>query len=107
MVRLAIVYPHGTRFDMDYYINRHMAGAHQLLAPYGLVGVEVDRPVETGPYACIGYFYFTSLDGLQRGMQENGGGLIADVPNYTDVTPQLQIGEVLEVAPGGTSSSAA
>lgn len=99
MVRLAIVYPHGNRFDMDYYINRHMAGAHQLLASYGLVKVEVDRPVDKAPYACIGYLYFDSLDGLQRGMAANSGQLIADVPNYTDVEPQLQIGEVVEVAP--------
>jgi uncharacterized protein (TIGR02118 family) len=99
MVRLAIVYPHGNRFDMDYYINRHMAGAHQLLASYGLVRVEVDRPLDAGPYVCIGYFYFESLDGLHRGMEARGPELIADVPNYTDVTPQLQIGEVIEVAP--------
>ena len=98
MVRLAIVYPHGTRFDMDYYINRHMAGAHQLLGPYGLVRVEVDRPLEQGPFVCIGYFYFETLDGLQRGMQARSAELIADVPNYTDVTPQLQIGEIVEVA---------
>jgi uncharacterized protein (TIGR02118 family) len=101
MVRLAIVYPsaEGKRFDMNYYIERHMAGAHQLLREFGLVRVEVDRPVAPGPFACIGYFYFQSLDGLQRGLEARGGELIADVPNYTDITPQFNTGEVVDVVP--------
>ena len=101
MVRLAIVYPdgEGKRFDLKYYIERHMAGARQMLAQYGLTRVEVDRPLAPGPIACIGYFYFESLDGLQRGMDAHGGELIADVPNYTDITPQLYTGEVTDVAP--------
>ena len=49
MVRLAIVYPgEGKRFDVKYYIERHMAGARQMLAPYGLTRVEVDRPLAPG-----------------------------------------------------------
>ena len=100
MVRLAIVYPNGDgkRFDLTYYCERHMAGAHRLLQSYGLVRVEVDRPLQPGPIACIGYFYFESPDGLQRGMDACGPELIADVPNYTDIAPQLYTGEVTEIA---------
>jgi uncharacterized protein (TIGR02118 family) len=100
MVRLAIVYPNGEgkRFDLKYDIERHMAGAHQMLGPYGLVRVEVDRPLDPGPIACVGYFYFETLDGLHRAMEARGGELVADVPNYTDITPQLYAGEVTEVA---------
>ena len=32
-------------------------------------------------------------------MQARGGELVADVPNYPDVTPPLQIGDVVDVAP--------
>ena len=101
MVRLAIVYPNGEgkRFDVTYYIERHMAGAKQMLAPYGLTRVEVDRPLEAGAIACIGYFYFETLDGLRRGMDARGPELIADVPNYTDIAPQLYAGEITEVVP--------
>ncbi len=106
MVRLAILYPNapGARFDMKYYVERHMAGAHQMLAAYGLRRVEVDRAVGTvgggpAPYACIGYFYFESADALQRGLEAHGATLAADVPNYTDIAPQLQIGEVMEIEP--------
>ena len=106
MVRLAIAYPNapGKRFDYTYYVERHMAGAHQMLVPYGLTRIEVDRALpgadgSAPPFACIGYFYFDSADGLQRAMEAHGAMLGADVPNYTDIVPQLQMGEIVEVAP--------
>jgi len=44
MIRVSVMYPNdGGRFDMDYYINKHMALVHKLLEPYGL-----GRPVSSG-----------------------------------------------------------
>jgi len=47
------------------------------------------------PFVCIGHLYFQSLTDFQNGMLAHGEDLLADVPNYTDLTPQIQVSEVV------------
>ena len=47
------------------------------------------------PYIAIGYLTFESLDQVAKGLAGPGAGeVMADVPNYTNVKPILQISEV-------------
>jgi uncharacterized protein (TIGR02118 family) len=45
-------------------------------------------------YAAVGYLLFESVEVFQAAMMPHFKEMVADVPNYTDITPILQIAEV-------------
>lgn len=97
MIRVAILYPNtpGSRFDVGYYRDRHLGRlARELLGP-ALKGIEVDVGVSgrdgPAPYHAIGYLMFDSLPEFQAAFAPVAARLAADVPNYTDLAPQVQI----------------
>ena len=103
MVRITVLYPagEGKKFDHDYYVRKHMALVRQRLGKYGLVRTEVDKGVAGGapgapaPYVTAGHLYFIALADFQKGMGEHGKEIMADVPNYTNIQPQIQISEII------------
>lgn len=103
MIRVTVLYPatEGKKFDVDYYKNKHMKLVSDRLRAFGLVRTEVDKGVAGGapgsaaPYVAIGHVYFNSLDGFQKGMGQHGKEILGDIPNYTDIPPQMQISEIL------------
>jgi uncharacterized protein (TIGR02118 family) len=95
MFKVTVLYPssEGSTFDMDYYREKHMAIVNRVMRPER---VEIDRAVD-GPFMAIGHFYFPSQEAMQAGMGgPDIGDAMADVPNYTNVQPQIQISEILE-----------
>jgi len=103
MVRISVFYAtsEGKKFDHDYYVNRHMKLVRDRLTSFGLVRTEVDKGMAGGapgapaPYVAIGHVYFHSLDGFQKGMGQHGKEIMGDVPNYTNIPPQIQISEII------------
>jgi uncharacterized protein (TIGR02118 family) len=103
MVHIAILYPNqpGKKFDMDYYLSKHMPFVRQKLDPLGLLKVEVDKGVATmqpgapAPFVAIGHMYFNSMGDFQKAFGAHAEELMADVPNYTDIGMQVQISEVV------------
>jgi uncharacterized protein (TIGR02118 family) len=103
MIRVSVLYPQtaGKRFDFDYYAQRHMALVATRLKEHGFVRFEVDRGVASGapgspaPFLAVGHVYMQSLEGFQRGMGAHGKELLDDIPNYTDIAPQIQISEIV------------
>ena len=103
MVRVSVFYPNesGKKFDLQYYTKTHMALVEERLKSFGLVRTEVDRglaggaPGSSAPYVCVGHVYFNSLEGFQQGMGVHGKDIMGDVPNYTDIAPQIQISEIV------------
>lgn len=101
MIKVAIFYPNGEgkTFDMDYYANKHMPMAASLFGD-SLKAMSIDkglangRPDEPLQYLAIGYFYFETMSSCQNSMKANSDKLRADVPNYTNTQPVLQISEV-------------
>ena len=63
----------------------------------GLTGVDLKEGIAGGApgssqaYTMITQLNFGSLDELQTAMATHGPELIGDIPNFTDVQPQLQI----------------
>ena len=104
MIKVAILYPNaeGKTFDMDYYATRHMPLAASLFGK-DLKAMSIDkglasgRPGESVPYLAIGYFYFDDMASFQRAMGTHSKQLGADVPNYTNVQPTIQVSEVIKV----------
>jgi uncharacterized protein (TIGR02118 family) len=103
MVRVTVLYPsgQGKRFDVNYYARTHMALVRDRLGSFGLVRCEVDKglaggaPGSPAPYVCIGHVYFNSVADFQRGMDKHGKEIMADIPNYTDIQPLIQISEIV------------
>ncbi|WP_394970536.1 EthD family reductase [uncultured Croceitalea sp.] len=104
MIKVAIFYENaeGKTFDMDYYSNKHMPMAASLFGD-ALKAMIIDKGMANGtpdlpvPYLAIGYFYFEDMDSFKNAMGPNSDQLKADVPNYTNILPMIQISEVLTV----------
>jgi uncharacterized protein (TIGR02118 family) len=103
MIRVSVMYPSGAgkKFDHDYYAKKHMVLVHARLDSLGLRRTEVDRGLAGGapgapaPYAAVGHVYFETLGAFQAAMKVHGKELFDDVPNFTDITPQVQISEII------------
>ncbi|MBN2622809.1 MAG: EthD family reductase [Acidimicrobiales bacterium] len=93
MIRLSVLYPRsdGATFDHDYYRNEHVPLACRT---WGLDAAEVDTGLD-GPYVAAVHFRFPSLEAMHEALAAEGTGAVqADVPNYTTITPVMQISEI-------------
>ena len=104
MVRISILYPNqkGSRFDMAYYIEKHMPQSIRLLSAHpGFKGVSVEKGLEGADpgsepaYVALCHFLFESVEAFMAAFLPHAPELQGDIPNYTDVTPVIQINEVL------------
>ena len=101
MVKVSVLYPKAsdTKFDMAYYINRHIAMVRQLLGS-SLKGVSVKggitslNPGSDPPYIALGHLLFESLQDFQSSFGPHAAVIVADIPNYTNSQPVVQISEV-------------
>ncbi len=94
MIRMSVLYPttEGFVFDHDYYRDRHVPLA---LQTWGLEQAEIDRGVD-GPYVAAVHFRFESLDAISAALSGQGSAQVtADVANYTNITPVVQISEIV------------
>jgi len=95
MIRMSVFYPEteGATFDHDYYQNKHVPLACKT---WGLDGAEIDKGVN-GPYVAAVHFKFASMDALNEAMGAAGtGDVLADVANYTNIAPVIQMSEIVE-----------
>ena len=74
MIRVSVMYPNESdKFDMDYYLNKHIPLVHQRLDSFGLVRTEVDKGIGTqepgapAPYAVIAHLIFNSIEEMEKG----------------------------------------
>jgi uncharacterized protein (TIGR02118 family) len=104
MVKISILYPNdkNARFDLDYYVRKHMPLAIKLLGAHtGYRSVSVERGIDgafqgaDAPYVAVCHFQFDSPEDLNAALAAEGPILQGDIPNYTDITPIFQVGEVL------------
>ncbi len=104
MIKVAIFYPNGEgkTFDMDYYSQKHMPMAASLFGD-SLKAMSIDEGLSNGnpdlpvQYMAIGYFFFEDMSSFKTAMGANQATLKADVPNYTNIQPIIQISKVQTV----------
>ena len=102
MIKVSLLYASedGKKFDMDYYANKHMPLVHQRLDPAGLIRSEVESGISSAdpnapaPFVAIGVLYFYSADEVHEGFKTHGREIMGDLPNFTDIAPQVQISEI-------------
>ncbi len=101
MIKVTVFYPNeeGKRFDMEYYCNQHIPMCQQKLGD-ALKGAAVEQGLSGGApgspasYIAMGHLYFDSLEAFQNAFGPHSKEIMADIPNYTDVEPIIQISEV-------------
>lgn len=100
MVKLTVMYPYreGCRFDMDYYTNHHIT-IHKkdpnVLAIIIEQGSDAFRNGATPGMVCVAHFFYESIGKLNESRTpEKGRRQLADLINFTDITPVDQISEI-------------
>jgi uncharacterized protein (TIGR02118 family) len=94
MIKVIVTYPSSdtSTFDHDYYSATHIP---LCVATWNPMATEVHKGVN-GPSVAAVEFSFESMDAFQAAMgRAETAGVMADVPNYTNITPVMQISEVL------------
>lgn len=101
MIKVSVFYPKSdtSSFDMDYYCNSHIpmvqekvgAALKKVAVEGGLGGGTPDSPP---PYAAMGHLYFDTVEDFQSSFGPHAAAIMADVPNYTDVAPVVQVSDV-------------
>jgi uncharacterized protein (TIGR02118 family) len=101
MIKVSVMYPNstGTTFDLDYYLARHMPmvkaklgdACRQIGVEHGLAGGEPNSPPA---FIAMAHLYFDSVEAFQQTFGAHAEAIVADIPNYTNSQPTVQISEV-------------
>jgi uncharacterized protein (TIGR02118 family) len=101
MIHVAVQYPRteGAKFDMDYYTSKHMPMVQErcgdaLKAMTVVEGMSGGMSGQPSANVAVGTLTFDSLEAFQSAMGPHMGEIMGDIPNYTDITPVLEISEV-------------
>jgi uncharacterized protein (TIGR02118 family) len=102
MIKVSVMYPNkaGARFDHAYYRDKHMPMVRDRMGPACLFytvdkGLAGGSPVEPPAYVGMCHIYCDTVEAFQSGFGPHAEEILADIPNYTDLTPVLQISEVV------------
>lgn len=106
MIKVSVMYPNtpGTHFNHDYYRDKHMplvkarlgAPLRYYTVDKGLAG---GAPGSSPTYAASGHLFFDSVEDFQTSFGPHTTEIMGDIPNYTDITPVIQISEVVVAKP--------
>ena len=101
MIKVSVLYPNDTagRFDMTYYLEKHMPMVRQRLAG-ALRGSSVDQglggmqPGSPPAYLVMCHLLFDSVEAYQQSFGPHAQAIVGDIPNYTNTQPTVQVSEV-------------
>lgn len=102
MIKVSVMYPNqpGARFDHDYYRDRHLPLVQRLMGAQcryytidkGLAGGAPDAPAV---YVGMCHIFCDSVEAFEAGFGPHAPQILADIANYTDLAPVIQISEVV------------
>jgi len=102
MIKITAMYPNtpGARFDHVYFRDRHMplvkarmgAGCLTYTIDRGLSGSAPDTPAA---FVAMSHIFCDSLESLVGAFTPHAHELRADIANFTDLAPTVQISEVM------------
>ena len=101
MIKVSVLYPNtaGSRFDMTYYLNKHIPMVQQKLG-VALKGTSVEQglggaePGSPPAYVVMGHLLFESAEAFQQSFGPHSEAIVGDIPNYTNTQPTIQVSEV-------------
>ena len=95
---VTMIYPNkeGATFDFDYYLYCHIPWARKLSQDRGTeIRKGISSPTGKVPYVCLCRFWINSEEQYRAAMENHGKELMADLANFTNIEPIVQIDEVL------------
>jgi len=102
MIKVSVMYPNppGAFFDHKYYRDRHMPLVKMRMGDYckcytvdmGIAGATAGAPPA---YIAMGHLFCDSIEAFRAGFGPHAQEIMADIPNYTDQIPVIQISEVV------------
>ena len=102
MISVFVLYPSvaSSRFDLDYYVERHLPLVRDRLTPMSMRSLTFTVMPSTGdeppPYRLIAELRFDDMVTTERALATHGPETQADIPNFTDLAPIIIIGETRE-----------
>ena len=102
MIKFTVMYPNtpGARFDHTYYREKHMPMVKERMGKY-LKSYAIDQglgggaPGDAATYVVVGHLICESIADFQAGFLPHAKEISADVANYTDLKPVVQISEIV------------
>ncbi|MFT6866332.1 MAG: hypothetical protein ACJA08_001163 [Cyclobacteriaceae bacterium] len=102
MIKVSVMYPNGAdkNLDVDYYCDKHLPMVSGLLGD-SLKGATVEKglgsaaPGSPAAFAVMGNMYFDTMEDFSNAFGPNAETIMADLPNFTNIEPVIQISEVL------------
>lgn len=105
MIKVSVMYPHKpeARFDHAYYAGTHMPLVKSKMGD-ALLYYTVDKGLSGGAgeaptYVAMCHLFCDSIESFQASFGPNAKDIMADIPNYTDLAPVVQISEVVKGHP--------
>lgn len=101
MIKVSVMYPNppGARFDHAYYRDKHMpmvkARMGEACRWYGIDKGLAGAPGQSAPYVAMCHLFCDSVEAYQAAFGPHVREIMADIPNYTDQAPVVQISEVV------------
>lgn len=92
MIVVAVLYPVGPAFDMDYYRDRHLPLVRRLLEPAGMLSLGYYRPDPPAPYQLIAGLRFADHATTNAALDAHGQETQADISLFTAAQPVILIG---------------
>jgi uncharacterized protein (TIGR02118 family) len=102
MIKVSVMYPNnpGARFNHEYYRDTHMPLVKKRMGEAckfytvdkGLAG---GAPGTAATYVGMCHIYADSVESFQKGFGPHAQEIMADIRNYTDLAPVIQISEVV------------
>jgi len=102
MIDVTVLYPNedGARFDFEYWTTKHFPLLRELLGE-ALLSATAERGL-SGPmpgsepaFVAAAHLRFASQEAFLAAFRPHVGAIMADVAQYTSVSPTVQISEVL------------
>ncbi len=102
MITVTVLYANkeGAKFDMGYYLGKHIPMVKKLLGP-ALKGVVVEQGIGGGApgskaaYAVVCHLRFDSVESFQGAFGPHAATVQADVRNYSGgIEPVIQVSEI-------------
>ena len=102
MIKVSVMYPNspGARFDHAYYRDRHMPMVQSRMGEH-LKYYTVDKglgggaPGAPATYIAIGHLVCDGVEAFEAGFGPHTNEIMGDIPNYTNLTPMIQISEIV------------